>query len=145
MIRYPISISLQCTTHIPDLHKTLRCNTRPCTVNRRAAIENNKNKWRNTKRKKAANSVCAPCLQESKQRVFTSECALLTCRRGGLERMKSRMTACASFFTLGGISPFTCNRRGQTSAGEGYMHAKHRQKKCLKKKVMERKERLHKK
>ena len=30
-----------------------------------------------------------------------------TRRSGGLERMKSKMTACASFFTFGGMSPFT--------------------------------------
>ena len=45
----------------------------------------------------------------SKER-WTTQCKLQnahTRRSGGLERMKSKMTACASFFTFGGMSPFT--------------------------------------
>lgn len=36
-----------------------------------------------------------------------------TCFRGGRERMKSRMSSWASFFTLGGISPSTCGEGGE--------------------------------
>lgn len=35
-----------------------------------------------------------------------------TCFSGGRERMKSRMSSWASFFTLGGMSPSTCGREG---------------------------------
>lgn len=35
----------------------------------------------------------------------------LTFRSGGRDLMNSRITACASFFTLGGISPFTITLR----------------------------------
>lgn len=56
----------------------------------------------------AAASLSGDSRQPRMGRREGRRCRAGTCFRGGRERMKSRMSSWASFFTLGGMSPSTC-------------------------------------